>query len=83
MSQYLVKAGEGLTKAAELGKKIGANAPMTNFALIHILPRIVDAGQEAGLMMEAMAAAIAQDAPEAKRRLDDFLAGRAKKIERK
>ena len=83
LSQYLVKAGEGLAKAAELGKKIGANAPMTNFALTHILPRIVDAGQDAGLMMEAMAAAIAQDAPEAKRRLDDFLAGRAKKIERK
>jgi (methylthio)acryloyl-CoA hydratase len=79
-SQYLEADGNGLTKAVELAKKISQNAPMTNYALIHILPRITDANQDIGLMMESLTAAIAQDAPEAKRRLQDFLAGRAKKV---
>ena len=54
---------------------------MTNYALRHILPRIVDSPQDQGLLLESLTAAIAQNAPEAKRRLKDFLAGRAKKVE--
>jgi (methylthio)acryloyl-CoA hydratase len=69
-----------LDKAIELAKKISGNAGMTNYALMHVLPRIVDAGQDGGLMMESLMAAIAQDAPEAKSRLNDFLEGRAKKV---
>lgn len=53
---------------------------MTNYALMHVLPRIVESGQESGLMMESLMSAIAQDAPEAKSRVQDFLAGRAKKV---
>lgn len=79
-SQYLVDDGQGLEKAIELGKKISSNAGMTNYALMHILPRIVDSPQDQGLMMESLTAAIAQNAPEAKERLKDFLEGRAKKI---
>jgi (methylthio)acryloyl-CoA hydratase len=80
LSQYLVSDGEGFDKALELAKRISNNAGMTNYALMHVLPRIVDAGQDSGLMMEALIAAIAQDAPEAKDRLNDFLEGRAKKV---
>jgi (methylthio)acryloyl-CoA hydratase len=80
LSQYVVEDGEGLEKAMELAQKISDNAGMTNYALMHVLPRIVDAGQDGGLMMESLMAAIAQDAPEAKERLNDFLEGRAKKI---
>ncbi len=80
LSQYVVEEGEGLEKAMELAKKISTNAGMTNYALMHVLPRIVDAGQDGGLMMESLMAAIAQDAPEAKERLNDFLEGRAKKV---
>lgn len=80
LSQYLVGDGEGLEKALELAKKISNNAGMTNYALMHVLPRIVDAGHDGGLMMESLMAAIAQDAPEAKTRLNDFLEGRAKKV---
>ena len=79
-SQYLMEDDWGLDKAEELALKIAANAPMTNYALMHVLPRIVDASQEQGLLMESMMAAIAQDAPEAKSRLKDFLEGRAKKV---
>ncbi len=80
LSQYLAEDGAGLEKAIELAKKISGNAGMTNYALMHVLPRIVDAGQDGGLMMESLMAAIAQDAPEAKSRLTDFLEGRAKKV---
>jgi len=80
LSQYLVPEQQGLDKAMELATKICGNAGMTNYALMHVLPRIVEAGHEGGLMMESLMAAIAQDAPEAKTRLQDFLAGRAKKV---
>jgi (methylthio)acryloyl-CoA hydratase len=79
MAQYLVEDGKGLEKALELAQKIASNAGMTNYALMHVLPRIGDASQDGGLMLEALTAAIAQDAPEAKERLIDFLEGRAKK----
>lgn len=79
-SQYVVEDGTGLEKAIELANKISENTQMTNFALTHVLPRIVDAGQDIGLMMEAMAGAISQDTPEAKQRLRDFLEGKAKKV---
>ncbi|HOY20041.1 MAG TPA: crotonase/enoyl-CoA hydratase family protein [Haliscomenobacter sp.] len=80
LAQYLVAEGEGLAKAIELAHKIGANAPMTNYALMHILPKITDSTQEVGMMMESLTAAIAQNAPEAKSRLQDFLDGKAKKV---
>ena len=80
LSQYIISDGEGMEKAMELAQKISNNAGMTNYALMHVLPRIVEAGQDSGLMMESLIAAIAQDAPEAKERLKDFLEGRAKKV---
>ncbi|MDZ7899190.1 MAG: crotonase/enoyl-CoA hydratase family protein [Arcicella sp.] len=79
-SQYLVEEGQGMEKANELAQKISSNAGMTNYALMHILPRIVDSPQDQGLLMESLTAAIAQNAPEAKERLKDFLEGRAKKV---
>jgi len=80
-SQYVVEAGHGLATAIELAKKVAGNARMTNYALMHVLPRIADASQEQGLMMESLAAAIAQSAPEAKARLRDFLEKRSGKVE--
>jgi enoyl-CoA hydratase/carnithine racemase len=80
LAQYLVAAGEGITKGKELAQKIAKNAEMTNYALMHVLPRIVDSSHADGLMMESMMAAIAQSSPEAKQRLNDFLEGRAKKV---
>ena len=80
ISQYLTGEGKGLEKAIELAKKISDNAGMTNYALMHVLPRIVDASQDQALMMESLMAAIAQNAPEAKDRLKQFLEGKAKKV---
>ncbi|WP_374299915.1 crotonase/enoyl-CoA hydratase family protein [Ferrovibrio sp.] len=80
LSQYLVGAGEGMTKALELAAKIAGNAPMTNFAVMHALPRIADSAPEAGYMMEAMISSIAQADIEAKTRIRDFLEKRAGKV---
>ena len=80
ISQYITEDGKGLEKGIELATKISGNAGITNYALMHVLPRIVDASQDQALMMESLIAAIAQNAPEAKERMKQFLEGKAKKI---
>src|ERR1051326_3196147 len=42
LSHYLVGPGKGLDKAVELAGKVCGNAPMTNFAVMHALPRIAE-----------------------------------------
>jgi (methylthio)acryloyl-CoA hydratase len=78
-SQYVVDAGEGLAKAVELAEHIAGNAPMTNFAVMHVLPHNAEQDRASGLLMESLMSAIAQGDPEAKRRLQDFLEKRAPK----
>jgi enoyl-CoA hydratase/carnithine racemase len=81
-AQYLVPAGQALDKAIELAEKVAKNAPATNFALTHVLPRIADQSADHGLMTESLMAAIAQSAPEAKERVKAFLEGRANKVQK-
>lgn len=80
LTQYVVGQGEGLPKAIELAKKIAQNAEMTNYALMHVLPRIIDSGQTEGLLMESMMATIASTSPDAQQKMKDFLNGKAKKV---
>jgi (methylthio)acryloyl-CoA hydratase len=80
LTQYLVGPGEGLDRAVELGRRIAANAPITNFAVLHALPRIAEANPREGFLLESLMAAVAQGSDEAKQRLREFLAGRAKKV---
>jgi (methylthio)acryloyl-CoA hydratase len=80
LTQYVVEEGKGLEKGIELAQKISQNAEMTNYALMHVLPRIADSGQSEGLLMESMMATIASTSPEAQQRMKDFLNGKAKKI---
>jgi (methylthio)acryloyl-CoA hydratase len=80
LSQYLVEDGKGMEKAMELAKKIASNASVTNYALMHVLPRIADANQEQGLLMESLIASISKNTAEAKERLKLFLDGKAKKV---
>lgn len=79
-AQYLVGAGESVPKAMELAKKIAANAPVTNYAVVHALPRIAEATRDQGLFTESLIAGIAQSEPEAKARMNAFLQGKAKKV---
>jgi len=82
MAQYLVPAGTAFEKARELAVRIAGNAPMTNYALTHVLPRIADQPADQGFMSEALMAAIAQSAPAAKERVRAFLEGRAGKVQK-
>ena len=80
ISQYLVEPGQGLPKAFELARKVAANAPLSNFAVMHALPRIADQSQADGLFVESLMAAIAQGDEAAKSRVRAFLEGRAAKV---
>jgi len=79
-AQYLVPQGTAFDKAFELATRVAQNAPLTNYALIHALPRIAEQPADQGFLTEAMMAAIAQSAPEAKERVRAFLEGRAAKV---
>lgn len=82
LAQYLVPPGAAFDKAFELALRIAQNAPLTNYALTHVLPRIAEQPADQGFMTEAMMAAIAQSAPEAKERVRAFLEGRADKVQK-
>ncbi|MDE2565525.1 MAG: crotonase/enoyl-CoA hydratase family protein [Burkholderiales bacterium] len=80
LSQYLVEDGAGLARALELAERIAANAPISNFAVMHALPRIAEQAQSDGLFTESLMAAVAESTPEAQTRLRAFLEGRAGKV---
>jgi enoyl-CoA hydratase/carnithine racemase len=80
LSQYVVEAGRGLEKAFALAERIAANAPLSNFAVMHALPRIAAMNQSDGLFVESLMAAIASGDEAAKLRVRAFLEGRAAKV---
>jgi hypothetical protein len=59
---------------------VAANAPLSNFAVMHALPRIADMSHSDGLFTESLMAAIAQGDEAAKSRVRAFLEGRAAKV---
>lgn len=77
---YLVGEGEAVTKGIELAHKVAAIAPITTYAVMHALPRIVEQPPTEGLLTEALMTAVASNTPEAQARLQDFLRGRAAKV---
>ena len=76
----LVDDGAGLAKGIELAERIATNAPLSNFAVMHVLPRIAESDPASGLLTESLMAAIAQGSDDAKARLKDFLEKRGKKV---
>jgi enoyl-CoA hydratase/carnithine racemase len=83
LTTYLVEPGKGFAKGRELAQRIAGNAPLTNFAVMHALPRIAEMDPASGYAVEALMAAIAQADPDAKTRLKDFLEKRAPKVTRR
>jgi enoyl-CoA hydratase/carnithine racemase len=81
-AQYLVPQGTALQKAIELAARIATNAPLTNFALMHALPRIAEQPADHGFFTESLISSIAQSAPEAKARVRAFLDGKAAKVQK-
>ena len=82
LSHYLTGPGEGLPRALELAQKIAANSPVTNFAVLQALPRIVEANPTEGYLLESLVAALAGSSPQAQERMQTFLSGRGGKVQR-
>ncbi|MEU2133784.1 crotonase/enoyl-CoA hydratase family protein [Streptomyces sp. NPDC018352] len=80
LATYLVDNGQGDNLACDLAGKIASNSPVTNYSVIHALPRIAEVGPDEGLMMESLMAAVAQSSQEAKNRMNEFLTGRGPKV---
>ena len=82
LSTYLVDDGKGFATALELAQRIATNAPLTNFAVMHMLPRIAESDPASGFAAEALIASVAQADDEAKARLNAFLEKRGPKVKR-
>src|SRR5262245_2736236 len=52
ISHYLVARGAGLAKGIELARRIAGNAPMNNFAVTQVFPRLADADPASGSVHE-------------------------------
>ena len=82
LSHYVVADGEGIDKGLELARRIATNTALTNYALMHVLPRVDKADTEAGYMLEALMSSIASGDADAQSRLGAFLDKRAAKAVR-
>ena len=80
LAQYLVDEGQARQHALALAEKVATNAPLSNFAVMHALPRIASQSQTEGLFTESLMAAIAQADDAAKQRMQAFLDGKAGKV---
>jgi enoyl-CoA hydratase/carnithine racemase len=83
LTHYTVAPGTGMAKALELAQRIAGNAELSNFAIMRALPLIAEQPMSHGLMTESLIAAITQSEPEAKQRVEAFLAKRAAKVSRR
>ena len=79
LCQYVVPAGESFAKAKEFAHKIATNAPLTNWAVCSVLPRVGDLSHDDGLAIESLIGASVRSA-EGSARIGAFLEGRAAPI---
>lgn len=79
LTQYVVDDGKGFEKGLEIAERIAGNTRLTNYAIMHVLPRIAESDPASGFMMESLMSAIASADEEAQARLRDFLEKRAPK----
>jgi enoyl-CoA hydratase/carnithine racemase len=80
LSHMVVDEGAGLAKGIELAERVATNAPLSNFAVMHALPRIAESNPSSGLFAESLMASVASNSEDAKTRLKDFLEKRGKKV---
>lgn len=77
--QYRVPKGEHIARATSLAHRIAENALLTNWAVVHGLPRIQDYSYDDGLFVEGLFSHIAAS-QESTERLNEFVEGRAKRL---
>jgi (methylthio)acryloyl-CoA hydratase len=80
LSHYLVEPGEGDALGLSLAKRVAANAPLSNYAILNAIPRISDMAASDGFFVESLMAAVVQTGKEAQAGLSDFLEKRAPRI---
>jgi enoyl-CoA hydratase/carnithine racemase len=78
LSHMLVETGAGMDRALEIARVVAQNPPQANRMIISALPQIADMPLSAGLFAESVVVSLAQRHPEAKERLDSFLAKRSR-----
>jgi len=79
LSHHLVDEGAALDKAMDLARRIASNAPLSNYAILHALPRIAEMAPREGLFTESLMAAMVQTSGDAQDRMRAFLEKRAAK----
>lgn len=79
--QYVVPKGEALDKAVALASQAATNAEISNYAVLHALPRIQDMSSDDGLFVESFIASFTATSPEAEERLNAFLQKRVAKVQ--
>jgi enoyl-CoA hydratase/carnithine racemase len=79
LTQYVVPAGEDLSRAKSLAARIAQNAPNTNWAICNVLPRINDMSHDDGLFVESLVGANVRS-QESAERLDAFVHHRAPRL---
>lgn len=79
---YVVPEGQALARAVELATQAAGNAEISNYAIIHALPRIADMGADEGLFVESFVASMTATSAESEERLQAFLAKKAGKVAR-
>ncbi|MBN8293956.1 crotonase/enoyl-CoA hydratase family protein [Rhodobacter sp. NTK016B] len=77
---YVVDEGAALDEAVKMAAKAATNAELSNYAIIHALPRINDMATDDGLWVESLIASFTQTSPEAEARLNAFLEKRVGKV---
>ena len=82
MVQYVVPDGSAKDKAIELAGKAASNAEISNYAIMHALPRIQNMSGEDGLFVESFIASFTATSPEAEERLNAFLQKKVGKVTR-
>lgn len=78
--QYVVDKDAALEKAHALAKAAASNAEISNYAIIHALPRIQDMASDDGLFVESFIASFTATSPEAEERLNAFLEKRVARL---
>ena len=77
---YVVSAGTAVEEAVKMAARAATNAELSNYAIIHALPRINDMSTDDGLWVESIIASFTQTSPEAEERLNAFLQKRVGKV---
>ncbi len=77
---YLVGAGEGLAEARRLAAVVAENAPISNYAITTVLPRISNMASDDGMLVESLTAALTSTDDVARERIGAFLRERKRDL---